>query len=78
MFVLGNANRALNSQLYGEDVTSKLFPRYACDDGQASDEGKDDLNDACQEITAQLAPDFPKISARKGSLLDRRLRTPGK
>ena len=75
---LENANRALNSQLYGEDVTSKLFPRYACDDGQASDEGKDDLNDACQEKTVQLAPDFPKISARKGSLLDRRLRTPGK
>ena len=75
---LENANRALNSQLYGEDVMSKLFPRYACDDGQASDEGKDDLNDACQEKTVQLAPDFPKISAHIGSLLDRRLRTPGK
>ena len=72
---LENANRALNSQLYGEDVTSKLFPRYACDYGQASDKGKDDLNDVCQEKSIQLAPDFPKISVRKGSLLDRKLRT---
>ena len=63
---LENTNRALSSQLYGEDR-----PRYECDTPQSSE---DEGIDGCREKSIQIAPNFPKITARKGSLLERRMR----